>query len=797
MRVLSIPNWSSRLSDVCLRASILLAIVMISGVAGANGGSVQSLPVVTVEGGPEEVLLQVDINAQGLDETALILKVRADNAGSDEFLVSAEDLQRWRLRAPDGPPLRHHGQNYFRLADIAGARVVFDDRKQSLAITLPADAFVPWVTEEKTKTARPMVKPSLGGFFNYELVATTTAGATSYTGLFEGGLFNRLGVGVASFLGQEGEGQRRLTRLDTTWTHDRPERLASLRAGDAISRGGSWGRAVRFGGFQYATNFATQPNLVTMPMQNASGLAVLPSTVDVYVNNMLSSRREVPPGPFSINNIPVVTGAGDVRVVVRDMLGREQVISQPFYQSTSVLARGREDFSYELGALRRNYGLADADYGGWLASGTHRKGLSDRFTGELRIEASAGQQALGFGGALMVMPLGVVSATVAEGHGDRRSGRLGALGFEHQGHLFSFGGYTQVTTPGFSQIGVEAVRPAPQRVSNYHAGLNLGMAGSLGFAYVSQASRDSDKARIASTSFSTGFDPFGFFGVSIGRSFGPKGGLALGINWTLPLGPRTAAMANINKMDGRGESFVQFQQASPAGEGTGYQVQAGDAGSVRAALIMQTNTGTYALDAASQRGQTATRLTASGGLALLGGGVHASRKITDSFALVQVPGYPGVRVYADNQLVGVTNKEGEALLPRLRAYERNPISIEQLDLPYDATVGDLALEAEPFFRAGTVVPFAVTRSYGAVLTIRLDTGDDMPAGALVTVMGQPDAFPVGHGGQAYLTGLQTHNQLTITWGGQRCEFPVAYPAVLNPSDPVPNLGTYVCKGVKP
>lgn len=797
MRALSILSWLLIRDDARFAPSLLLIAMMACGIARADGDEARPTPLAAKQETPEEVLLQVDINGQGLDETAFMLKMRSEKAGADDFFATAEDLQRWRLHLPSEAPRRHNGQDYFRLSAIAGAQVAFDERSQSLAITLPAAAFLPWVTEDKGKTQRPMVKPSLGGFFNYELMATTTAGTTGYTGLFEGALFNRLGVGVATFLGQDSEGLRRLTRLDTTWTHDRPESLASLRAGDAVSRGGSWGRAVRFGGLQYATNFATQPNLVTMPMHNASGTAVLPSTVDVYVNNMLSSRREVPPGPFSINNIPVVTGSGDVRVVVRDMMGREQVISQPFYQSASVLARGREDFSYEVGALRRNYGLADGDYGGWMASGTHRKGLSDSFTGELRAEAQAGRQTLGLGGALMMMPLGVINAALATGRGAGQSGKLGALGFEHQGYLFSLGAYTQVSTPGFSPLGVEAGRPAPQRISNYHAGLNLGMVGSLGVAYVTQANRETDKVRIASASFSTGFDPFGFLGVSVGRSLGPKGGLAFGVNWTLPLGPRTATMVNINKMDGKGESFVQFQQAAPAGEGTGYQVQAGDAGSVRAALTMQTNTGSYGVDAASQRGQTATRLMASGGITFLGGSVHASRKITDSFALVQVPGYPGVRVYADNQLVGVTDEKGEALLPRLRAYERNPISIEQLDLPYDATVGALALEAEPFFRAGTVLPFAVARSYGAVVTLRLETGDDLPAGAVVTIVGRPDAFPVGYGGQVYLTGLQAHNRLKVVWGEQGCELSVDYPEAVNPGDPVPNLGTYVCKGIKP
>ena len=37
------------------------------------------------------------------------------------LLLSAEDLQRWRLRLPDAAPLSHQGQDYYPLKALAGA----------------------------------------------------------------------------------------------------------------------------------------------------------------------------------------------------------------------------------------------------------------------------------------------------------------------------------------------------------------------------------------------------------------------------------------------------------------------------------------------------------------------------------------------------------------------------------------------------------------------------------------------------------------------------------------------------
>ncbi len=95
--------------------------------------------------------------------------------------------------------------------------------------------------------------------------------------------------------------------------------------------------------------FPLQPGFVTFPLPGISGEAALPSTVDLYVDNALRMRRQVPSGPFSIQDLPVTTGQGDARLVIRDILGREQVITQPFYATSRLLKQGLHDYSYELG----------------------------------------------------------------------------------------------------------------------------------------------------------------------------------------------------------------------------------------------------------------------------------------------------------------------------------------------------------------------------------------------------------------------------------------------------------------
>jgi outer membrane usher protein len=48
-----------------------------------------------------------------------------------------------------------------------------------------------------------------------------------------------------------------------------------------------------------------------------------------------------------------------MQVIVRDLLGRERTISQPYYACPTALAQGVEEYAYEAGAVREDFGLAN------------------------------------------------------------------------------------------------------------------------------------------------------------------------------------------------------------------------------------------------------------------------------------------------------------------------------------------------------------------------------------------------------------------------------------------------------
>ena len=741
----------------------------------------------------DEVFLVVVINQQ---EQGVAFLLRSD----DRLFAGGQDLRRWRLHLPNTTPLNRDGEDFYALDTLAGLSYEFNESSQALTVQAPPNLFDATRLKGTVTDFSAPTPASPGGFLNYDVSANHAQGQTSTSGLLELGGFAGWGTVQTRLLARDLNGKATAVRLDTTWTRDQPLEVASLRVGDAISGTSSWGGAVRFGGVQWSTNFSTQPGFIAFPLPGVSGEAALPSTVDLYVDSALRMSREVPSGPFSIQDLPVTTGQGDARLVVRDILGREQVITQPFYATPRLLKPGLQEYSYELGFVRRNFGTDSNNYGRPLAVGTHRLGITKHFTGELHGELLGHQQTVGLGGVLMWPAAGVLSGSFAASHSDRGVGGLLELGFQRQGRYFSFGANTQLASQRFAKLGLEPEALAPRQISQMFVNLATTDYGSFRANYTQQAFRDRTGNKILSAGYSRKVGRQGNLTASVTRLLSGDAKTTFNLSFSLPLGNRTNASINTSAQPGREQAVLQVSRGVPAGSGLGYRLAAGVGDSDRRAaeVSAQNGIGAYNLAVDQFQGQAAFRGSASGGVAFLGGSAFLSRRITDSFAVVQVPDYSGVGIYADNQLVARTDADGNALLPRLRPYQKNTVRIEQADLPLDAQIDAVQLDAVPYFRSGLLLKFPVKRSRGALLTVVLENGEPLPAGALAQIIGdnvdENGVFPAGMGGELYLTGLTASNRLRVTWLEQSCEFVLPFP---ESTEPLPYLGTYTCIRVEP
>ncbi|WP_260295750.1 hypothetical protein [Sedimenticola hydrogenitrophicus] len=220
-----------------------------------------------------EMWLEVQVNGTAMARPAHLVEL-----SDGRLFANAEDLIRWRIRLPGLEAFSLRGKEYYPLNAIEGLEYEVEQRTQMLLIDSRPEAFAPTRISARRIAYSAPAPASAGAFLNYDLQYQRQVDAQRLDSLFELGLFNNLGFGTANFLGQNLPERDRFTRLETAWTYDEPLALRSFRLGDSVGRTGAWGRAVRFGGVQWGTDFATRPDVVSFPLPTITGEAVLPST---------------------------------------------------------------------------------------------------------------------------------------------------------------------------------------------------------------------------------------------------------------------------------------------------------------------------------------------------------------------------------------------------------------------------------------------------------------------------------------------------------------------------------------
>lgn len=685
------------------------------------------------------------------------------------------------------------------IARLPGVTYEYDEASQSIHFNVQFDSLSARVINAHEGTGKervPEARSGLGGLVNYSLYASTGGGEIEniwnfegVSGWFEGRLFSPLGVLTNSYVARFSPNDRyHSTRLNTTWAYSNPKWMTTFRAGDVITGGLNWTRPTRLGGIQIQRNFGLRPDLVTMPLPELSGSAAVPSTVDVYVNNARRISQQVPAGPFQITNLPVVTGNGTARVVVRDALGRETVSVTPFFASSALLAPGFWDYSAEAGFARRFYGVESNDYDErFMASGTLRYGVSDWLTLEAHAEGGGGLVNGGAGAVFGLGPYGVGSFAAAA------STYEGLTGFQIAGSVeFDLGGYlhvfarTQRTFDNYFDIAAVTAEPlsspstgsgfisaAPPRALD-QVSLSVPLKfdpATLNFSYTNLETFEGERSQILGLSFNRQIGRASVFATAftdleVEDSFGIFAGLSI------PLGGDIYASSGITSdADGIVVTADMIKPESREIGSFGWRLRDTEGAYTNrsASVSYRSRVARFKFSAEQYDDLYRAAGQIDGAIVFAGQDVFFSNRIDDAFAIVET-GAPGVEVEYENGPIGRTNSRGKLLVTDLRSYEKNRISIDPTDLPVNATISGTREIAVPADRSGMVVKFDVdTKPQAALVTLRDENGAYLQPGASGVLKNTGENFVIGYDGQAYITGLGSKNRVVVDQPGRdRC-----------------------------
>ncbi|WP_290793644.1 fimbria/pilus outer membrane usher protein, partial [Halomonas sp.] len=690
-------------------------------------------------------------------------------------------------------PDNQHG---YALGSVAGLTYKLDDGQMTLVVTAPASAFTGVEINQQGVAASLPDTVQPGFYLDYDSsVSSGDDGYESYGVLLEGVAFGRWGSAVSGLV-FTGDRQRDQTvRTESYWRKDLPGPMETLVLGDTVGDGGAWSRPARYAGIRWARDFSLRPGFIAMPMPSLSGTAALPSTIDVLINNQRRKSERVNPGPFELTNVPVTSGAGEVNLIVRDLLGRESIINQSYYFSPHLLAEGLSDFSVEAGFLRENYGRRsnDYDYDNGFIAGTGRYGLTSVLTAETRFETQAKRQAIGVDLVALLGTFATAEAAVATTRTDDLRGNHYLFGLERRtsrGNGSLRWGYFDRDFVQFAAVPGD-IRPR-ERLS---ASLGTLLSGNVSTAinYTAQTSWDDSRLDLLSVNLGVTLPQGIYLSSYLSQDLGPDHDWSAGITFSMSLGQqRTASTSTSFGSDRDTINRAELSQSPPGGPGTGWRLGVSDDPNQRwrAELTRNTTSGSLRAEAADTVNSPAFRLGASGTVGWLGGHAFAARTIgAGSFAVVKVGDIEDVPIYRSNQLIASTNSSGMALVPDLLPYQANQLTIDPVELPFDVEIKSVKETAVPFARSGLLVDFPVHRSRNALVLLHQSDGSEVPAGARVTVSPGEEDFLVGKRGEAYLMNLSDSNHLSVQWKDGACELFLP----LDPAGPSePRIGPLTC-----
>lgn len=723
-----------------------------------------------------EKLLALAVSVNGAPGGTWVLLER-----DGRLYAPAGAFKEWRLSSQRaGASIVQRGRTWRDLTPIPGYRAEFNLADQSVALTFaPAEFEASTLGHAYRRAQLGPVLPAL--FLNYDLAYQDTnlrgVGRRRDLGaLTELGWSGAAGVLSSTAVARELEHGKDWTRLETSFRADAPERNLTLIAGDSSTRAGMLGHSVYFGGLQFGRNYALSPGMAVYPQPLLAGQSAAPSTLELYVDGVLRETVRAPAGPFSIDALPALTGAGDVRLVVRDQLGRETILQDSFHAVRELLAPGLIDFSVQAGRLRERLGSASNEYGAAFGSGLVRYGFTRHLTVELRGEASRATSGAG-AGLTLALPWQMIgsAAIAASDERDAGTGQRTVLELTRPSvrHNFSLrreknsGAWREIGLPGASPFTrVDSVRYGTRGAGGWYAGLAFTKIQTVTDRTLETLSANATLRLSRGSSLTFTGSSLRGAGVSV---------QAIGLSLSLAL---DGAMVNtgITERASGTDAYASVSRNPGVGLGLGGSATVGRRAGERYVEGGAFWQGEHALvtgQAHAGGDNASARLGLQGAVVASDSTVFFTPALRGSFAVIEA-GAPGVAVQLHGAARTRTGSDGKALVSGLLPYRANRVRLDANDLPIAAELDTIEHEAVPRSRSGVKLTFAIRPGRAALLVLSLPDGAPAPFGATLSVAGQE--FYVGGRGRVFVTGAEPGAIARLAWKDGSCSVALELPA---------------------
>lgn len=686
----------------------------------------------------------------------------------DRLSCTLDGVSYWRL-APGDPALHHDGElDQLTFLDTTQATQTLEGRRP-----------------QRLKPARTLDSAGV----NYQLALNYADGTNDFGGAgsrlkasafgdvyaYAGGWYANTGVGWSQ--------QGKIVRYETYALQESLDTGLFTRLGDAVSRPTQQGESLQFAGLSWGTERFLRPADYSPVLPTLRNGNVLAGPLEVFINDTLQFQQTLQSGVYDLRNVPAQQGFNSYTVRTIDAQGNPVTVQREIYLPSSLLPAGIASWQVDTGFRREDFLIANARYGAPFASGSYARGLTNDIT--------VGGQAL----------YSRAASTLSAGYDQRLSDLwTGHLGLQSAQNGASRGQAVQARIDGGSRHwrllaeAMHAFRPLPslgtraslmsQRLMRAQwddiAGWNLGLT--LARSQREQAPHEDIAALLASTRVS-----HTNASISVGLTQALSGAgrqNTLMVSLFLPLAPlldhrNRSFYASHSSIDGTQLSRAQYSSHGQTGNDPSWTV--GSTYGTRQTLssidaMLTANTDKFELMASGRvsPSERSGLLLMRSGLLWTGDSVYSTRPITGAFAMVST-GEKDVGIYFENRPVGKTDEHGMLLVPGLRAFDTNRLTVNPATWPIHWVASQVERDVIPPRGGGVPVSFKINARAWPVQTLLTPLAPDgktYPAGTVVHAVVEDELREsvIDRRGQLWIAELLPATSFTITQSAKRCEF---------------------------
>lgn len=716
--------------------------------------------------GFEEVIVALKINYVETDLISTTLKTH-----NNDILVPLADLSGFEIKASyiERGKATINNIDYINLSKLVAIDYKLDEENLVLIINFPPSAMQLQNLSAWHESSHPLEgyrgAPIRSFFINYDLTTTRQHKKYYAAGVQELNYSNtQYSVNQTVLTRQDFFDKKPMTiiRLDSNWTRDNEDSIASLRIGDSITNGSEWSSSTRFAGAQYSTDFSLRPNLITYPLVDFKGRADLPSALDVYANSQLLYKTELKTGEFNMNNLPVSAGQGALEVKQQDITGKLQTITIPYYISPVLLKKDLTDYSFDVGTQRIGYGTLSNKYRYLVTSFDYNKGISANWTAGAHFESMKNVFAVGATNLYQIGNYGVVSASLATSGPRLSKAQKMMLGYSFQGQIFSWSIQQMISGHNFINtfnLDSSGIRKSTQGSVSY----SLNDKSSVGLSYLRALAESNDqmnKTELLSINYQNNLTKNSSLRISVGTDLKNKGNNFVALSFGINLGANYLSSNVYNdgkkwvEQVGISSNSKEYNGLTYRGNLTKDSPMGYDAQIEKS--LPKIDATFYAFNYANDPVQ---QLSLQGAVAATADGVFATKTISDSFAIARVAKFKGIGVYHNNQYITKTNEKGIVFIPNVPSYIDSKIRIDEQDLPLSAQFSDTTFIVNAKRKTGVVANFDITKAHIAELTLVDINGTYVTQDSDVKIDGLEEEFFVGYDGKVYVANLKNLKEI--------------------------------------